>query len=77
MLKDDLGIDVRSVADVKINISWQHKDINDLKQLSNEQLKQIYKSYGSPFSNKKKDQLTDTMKQGPIINQSITEIEKI
>ena len=75
-LKDDLGIEVRSIADVKIDILWQHKDVNDLKQHSNEQLKQICKSYGCTFSNKKKDQLIETVKQWPIIDQSITEMEK-
>jgi hypothetical protein len=50
LLKDYLGIEVRSVGDVEIDISWQHKDVNDLKQLSNEQLNQICKSYGLTFS---------------------------
>ena len=75
LLKDDMGISVRSVANIEFDISWQHTDVNELKQLSNEPLKQICKSYGYTFPNERKDQLIEMVKQGLIMN-SITKIEK-
>jgi hypothetical protein len=77
LLKNDLGLSIRSIADIGVDISWQHKEAAELKKLSNDQLKQIRKSYGRTFLNKKKDQLVDTVKEGPIMLQSITELEKI
>jgi hypothetical protein len=76
-LKHDLGCDVRSEADVEVDVPWQHNHTADLKKLSNDQLKSICKSHGKPFSNKKQDQLGETVLIKPTINQSIAEIEKL
>ena len=77
LLKEDLGINVKSVDDIEIDISWQYKDASELKKLSNDQLKQICKSYGRTYSNKKKEELVDTVLMGPVMTQTITEVEKI
>ena len=37
--------------------SWQYKDDDKLRRLSNDQFKQICKSYNCTYSNKKKDKL--------------------
>ena len=76
-MKDDLGLAVRNAEDVELDISWKDKSDAELKQLSNEELKMICKSYGRTFSNKKKDELIKTVKEGPVNSQSITEMEKI
>jgi len=75
LLKFDFGIDVRSEADMEVDVLWQHKDPFDLKKLSNDQLKTICKSYDRAFSNKKNDQLMETVLLGPAMNQSIREVE--
>ena len=77
LLKEDLGLQIKSQEEVERDDAWQHKTPAELKQLSNDQLKAICKSYGRPFSNKNKDKLVDTVLLGPMENQSITEIEKI
>ena len=77
LLKDDLGLTLRSIGDIDVDISWQHKERAELRKLSNEELKKICKSYGRTFSNKKKDELVETVKEGPVVTQSITEVEKI
>jgi hypothetical protein len=41
LLKEKLGLDVKSVADVELDVSWQHMSIADLKKLPNKQLKNI------------------------------------
>ena len=46
LLKDDLGLNVRSAEDVELDISWMHRGDAELKQLTNEWLKEICKSYG-------------------------------
>jgi hypothetical protein len=40
-------------------------------------LKVICKSYGRPFSNKNKEKLVETVLEGPMIGQSITQVERI
>jgi hypothetical protein len=77
LLKDDLGLSIKSSEDVELDISWMEKSDAELRQLSNERLKEICKSYGRTFSNKRKDELIKTVKEGPVTSQSITEIEKI
>jgi hypothetical protein len=77
LLKTDLGLALRSAEDVEVDISWQNKAESELKQLTNEELKAICRSYGRTFSNKKKDQLIATVKLGPVMTQSITEVEKV
>jgi hypothetical protein len=77
LFKDDLGLSLRSVDDIDVDISFQHKERSELRKLSNEELKNICKSYGRTFSNKKKEELVDTVKEGPVVSQSITEVEKI
>jgi hypothetical protein len=77
LLKDDLGLAVRNAEDVELDISWKDKSDAELKQLSNDELKKICKSYGRTFSNKKKEDLIKTVQEGPVSSQSITEIEKI
>jgi hypothetical protein len=77
LLKEDLGIQIKTQDESERDDSWQHKTAAELKQLSNEQLKTICKSYGRPFSNKNKDKLVDTVLLGPVESQSITEVEKI
>ena len=74
-LKGNLGIETKSEANTELVVSWQHKSSLELKQSSKEQSKSLCKSYGRPFSNKKKDKLVETVLLGPVINQSITEIE--
>ena len=44
LLKNDLGLALRSVEDVEVNISWQHKTKAELRLLTNEELKAICKS---------------------------------
>lgn len=46
LLKDDLGLDVKSEADVEVDISSQYKDLAALKKLSNGVLKLICKLHG-------------------------------
>ena len=77
LLRDDLGLDIKSESETELDKSWQHKTTTELKQLSNDQLKLICKSYGRPFSNKNKDKLVETVQLGPVMNQTITEVEKI
>jgi hypothetical protein len=76
-LKNDLGLALRTVDDVDVDISWQHKERSELRKISNEELKKICKSYGRTFSNKKKEELVETVKLGPANSQSMTEVEKI
>jgi hypothetical protein len=54
LLKQDLGLHIKSEDEAERDESWQHKTAAELKHLSNEQLKAICKSYGRPFSNKNK-----------------------
>ena len=77
LLKNDLGLALRSAEDVEVDISWQHKSEADLRQLSNEELKVICNSYSGTFSNKEKDQLIATVNLGPVMMQTIREVEKI
>ena len=77
LLKDNLGLEIKSEVEAEINSSWQHKTQAELRQLSNEQLKTICKSYGRPFSNKNKEKLIETVLLGPLVSQSIAEVEKI
>ena len=77
LLKENLGLDIKSKSDAEHDKSWQHKTPAELRQLSNDQLNVIFKSYGRPFSNKNKEKLVKTVLQGPMIGQSITEVEKI
>lgn len=55
LLQNNLGLKVSSDADTKLDESWQHKTSAELKHITNEQLKSIYKYYGRPVSNKNKD----------------------
>jgi hypothetical protein len=77
LLRNNLGVNVKSQHDAEVDDSWQHKTMTELKALSNDQLKAICKSYGRPFSNKNKEKLAETVQMGPQLSQSITEVEKI
>jgi hypothetical protein len=54
LLKENLGLDIKSESDAELDKSWQHKTPTELRQLCNEQLKVVCKSYGRPFLNKNK-----------------------
>ena len=77
LLRDNLGLDIKSKYKAELDESWQHKTHAELRQLSNDELKTIYKSYGRPFSNKNKEKLVETVLLGPLVSHSITEVEKI
>jgi len=77
LLENGLGLALKDEAEIDADDMWQHKSIEELKTLGNEQLKTICKKYGRPYSNKRKDQLIETIRQGPKEDLSITEAEKI
>ena len=77
LLRENLGLETKSKEEAENYNSWQHKTQAELRQLSNEQLKTICKSYGRPFSNKNKEKLIETAFMGPLVSQSITKVEKI
>ena len=77
LLRDNLGLDIKSKYKAVLDESWQHKTQAELRQLSNDKLKTICKSYGRPFSNKNKVKLVETVPLGPLVSHSITEVEKI
>ena len=74
-LKENVDLVVKSENDTELDESWQHKATAEPRQLSNEQLKSICMSYGIPFTNKTNEKLVETVLLGPVINQSITEVE--
>ena len=77
LLKDDLRLSVQSDKMMLRLISHGSiKKAKKLRILSNHQLKQIYKFYVRTYSNKKKDELVETVKLGPVMSQCITEVEK-
>lgn len=65
LLDGCLGLLMKDEVQMDADDSWQHKPIEELKALTNDQLKTICKTYGQPHSNKKKDQLSDTIRLGP------------
>jgi hypothetical protein len=77
LLENGLGLALKDEAEIDADDMWQHTSIEELKTLGNEQLKTICKKYGRPYSNKRKDQLIETIRQGPKEDLSITEAEKI
>ena len=65
LLENGLGLAMKDEAEIDADYMWQHKPIKELKALGNEQLKTICKKYGRPYSNKRKEQLIDTIRLGP------------
>ena len=73
LLKNDLGLNIRSEEDVDLDVSWQFKEVNELKKLSNEELKMICRSYGCTYSNKKKDDHVKTVREGYLWRRRVSQ----
>ena len=49
LLENGLGLAMKDEAEIDANDMWQHKPIEELKALGNEQLKTICEKYGRPI----------------------------
>ena len=49
LLENGLGLVIKDEAEIDANDMWQHKPIQELKALGNEQLKTICEKYGRPI----------------------------